>query len=106
MYAVIRTGGKQYRVSEGEKVRVELLEGKVGDTLDFSEILMIGGEKVAIGKPLVQGAKVSAEIVAHDRAKKIQVYKFKRRKGYHRKIGHRQKMLEVLVRSIETGGSA
>jgi large subunit ribosomal protein L21 len=100
MYAVFRTGGKQYRVSEGDKVRVEMLAGKVGDTLDFSEILMIGGEKVAIGKPLVQGAKLSAEIVAHDRAKKIQVYRFKRRKGYRRKTGHRQWFTELKVLSI------
>ncbi|MBN1653354.1 MAG: 50S ribosomal protein L21 [Deltaproteobacteria bacterium] len=100
MYAVIRTGGKQYRVCEGDKVRVEKLAGEVGDTLDFSEVLMIGGERVAIGRPLVEGAKVSAQIVSQDRARKIQVYKFKRRKNYRRKAGHRQWFTELRVLSI------
>jgi large subunit ribosomal protein L21 len=100
MYAVIRTGGKQYRVCEGDKVRVEKLAGEVGDKLELSEVLMVGGEKVAIGTPLVPGAKVSAEIVTHDRAKKITVYKFRRRKNYRRKAGHRQSYTELKVLSI------
>jgi len=102
MYAVIKTGGKQYRVSEGEKVCVEKLNGQVGDTLEFNEVLMIGGENVTVGKPFVEGAKVSAEIVAQDRARKLIVFKFKRRKKYRRKAGHRQPYTELMVRSITT----
>jgi large subunit ribosomal protein L21 len=100
MYAVIRTGGKQYRVSEGERVRVEKLPGAVGDTLELDDVLMIGGEKVAVGAPTVSGAKVSAEIVGQGRAKKVIVYKIKRRKGYRRKAGHRQPYTELKVTGI------
>ena len=74
MYAVIKTGGKQYRVSEGDVIRVEKLAGGVGDSVEFDEVLMVGGEKVAVGTPTVTGAKVSAEIVAQDRAKKLERY--------------------------------
>jgi large subunit ribosomal protein L21 len=100
MYAVIRTGGKQYRVSEGDKIRVEMLTGEVGDKLEISEVLMVGGEKTVIGKPLVPGVKVSAEIVAQDRAKKIIVYKLKEKKNYRRKAGHRQPYTELKVTGI------
>jgi large subunit ribosomal protein L21 len=101
MYAVIRTGGKQYRVSEGDRLRVEKLPGQVGETLQFDQVLMLGGDKVSIGKPLVAGAKVAAQIVAQDRAKKIIVYKFRRRKNYRRKQGHRQSYTEVRVTGIQ-----
>jgi large subunit ribosomal protein L21 len=101
MYAVIRTGGKQYRVSEGDRLRVEKLPGQVGETLQFDQVLMLGGDKVSIGKPLVAGAKVAAQIVAQDRAKKIIVYKFRRRKNYRRKQGHRQAYTEVRVTGIQ-----
>lgn len=101
MYAVIRTGGKQYRVSEGERLRVEKLDGAVGDSLQFDQVLMLGGEKVQIGKPLVAGAKVTAEIIAQDRAKKIIVYKYRRRKNYRRKAGHRQPFTELKVTAIK-----
>ncbi len=100
MYAVITTGGKQYRVSEGDKLRVEKLAGDVGATVEFGEVLMLGGDKVAIGKPFVAGAKVVAEIVAQDRAKKIIVFKFRRRKNYRRKNGHRQPYTELKVTGI------
>jgi large subunit ribosomal protein L21 len=101
MYAVIRTGGKQYRVSQGDRLRVERLPGQVGDSLEFDQVLMIGGDTVTVGKPLVSGAKVAAQIVAQDRAKKIIVYKFRRRKNYRRKQGHRQAYTEVRVTGIQ-----
>lgn len=100
MYAVIRTGGKQYRVSQGETLRVEKLPGDVGASITFDEILMVGGDKVTVGKPLVAGAKVSAQITAQDRAKKIIVFKMRRRKNYRRKNGHRQSYTEVKITGI------
>lgn len=100
MYAVIRTGGKQYRVSEGDRVRVERLPGDVGQTVEFDEVLMVGGEKVSVGAPLVSGARVSAEIVGQGRGKKIIVFKIKRRKSYRRKAGHRQHYTELKVTGI------
>ncbi len=100
MYAVIKTGGKQYRVSEGSRLRVEKLPGAIGDKLDFSEVLMLGGEKVAIGKPLIKGAKVSAEIVAQERDKKVIIFKIRRRKRYRRKAGHRQPFTELKITAV------
>ena len=100
MYAVIRTGGKQYRVSEGDTLRIEKLPGDVGSAITFGEVLMLGGQNVKIGKPLVAGAKVSATIVAQDRAKKIIVFKMRRRKNYRRKNGHRQWFTEVKITGI------
>ena len=100
MYAVIRTGGKQYRVSEGDTLRIEKLAGDVGSTITFGEVLMLGGDKVSVGKPLVKGAKVSAQIVAQDRAKKIIVFKMRRRKNYRRKNGHRQWFTEIKITGI------
>jgi large subunit ribosomal protein L21 len=100
MYAVIKTGGKQYRVSEGDRLRVEKLEGAVGDTVKFAEVLMLGGEKVAIGAPLVSGANVSAEIVSQGLGKKIIVFKMRRRKRYRRKNGHRQPFTELKITGV------
>jgi large subunit ribosomal protein L21 len=100
MYAVIKTGGKQYRVSEGDRLRVEKLAGEKGETIDFGEVLMLGGERVAIGSPLVAGAKVSAEIIGQGLNKKIVVFKMRRRKRYRRKNGHRQPFTELRVKSI------
>jgi large subunit ribosomal protein L21 len=100
MYAVIRTGGKQYRVSQGETLRIEKLPGDVGASITFEEVLMVGGDKVTVGKPLVSGAKVSAQITAQDRAKKIIVFKMRRRKNYRRKNGHRQSYTEVKITGI------
>jgi large subunit ribosomal protein L21 len=101
MYAVIRTGGKQYRVEEGARIRVEKLAGEVGSEITLDDVLMLGGETVKIGTPQVSGASVKAEIVAQDRAKKIIVFKMKRRKNYRRKNGHRQPYTELLVKSIK-----
>jgi len=100
MYAVIRTGGKQYRVSQGDTLRIEKLPGDVGSSITFEEVLMLGGDAVQVGKPLITGAKVSAEIVAQDRAKKIIVFKMRRRKNYRRKNGHRQWFTEVKITGI------
>lgn len=100
MYAVIKTGGKQYRVTEGDRLRVEKLPGDVGAAITFGEVLMIGGDKISIGKPLVSGAKVTATIVAQDRAKKIIVFKFRRRKNYRRKRGHRQPFTEIKITGV------
>ncbi|MEO0325250.1 MAG: 50S ribosomal protein L21 [Myxococcota bacterium] len=100
MYAVIKTGGKQYRVQEGDVLRVEKLAGEVGDTVTLEEVLMIGGDTVAVGTPTVSGAAVTAEIVAQDRAKKIIVFKMKRRKNYRRKYGHRQPYTELRITGV------
>ena len=100
MYAVIKTGGKQYRVAPGDKLRVEKLAGSVGDKIIFGEVLMIGGDAVKIGTPLLGGAKVEATITAQDRAKKIIVFKFRRRKNYRRKAGHRQPFTALEITGI------
>lgn len=100
MYAVIKTGGKQYRVSEGQKLRVERLDGNPGDKLTFDQVLLVSGESLKVGQPLVPGASVSAEIVGHDRAKKIVVFKLRRRKNYRRKQGHRQPFTELQITGI------
>jgi large subunit ribosomal protein L21 len=100
MYAVIRTGGKQYRVSEGQSLRVEKLPGSKGDKVTFSEVLLLGGEAPKIGRPLIQGAAVAAEITAQDRGKKLVVFKFRRRKNYRRKNGHRQPYTELKITGI------
>ena len=101
MYAVIQTGGKQYRVEQGDKLRVEKLVGNVGDKVVFDKVLMVGGEAVKVGLPLLAGAKVEATITAQDRAKKIIVFKFRRRKNYRRKYGHRQPFTEIKITGIE-----
>ncbi|HET6332856.1 MAG TPA: 50S ribosomal protein L21 [Polyangiales bacterium] len=100
MYAVIKTGGKQYRVSEGDRLRVEKLEGAIGDFVNFPEVLMLGGETVSIGLPLVSGAKVSAQIVSQGQGKKIIVFKMRRRKRYRRKNGHRQPFTELKITAV------
>ncbi|AKT36171.1 50S ribosomal protein L21 [Chondromyces crocatus] len=100
MYAVIRTGGKQYRVAEGQKLRVEKLPGNAGDKVTFGEVLLVGGDTPKIGLPLVSGASVSAEITSQDRGKKIVIFKFKRRKNYRRKTGHRQPFTELKITGI------
>jgi large subunit ribosomal protein L21 len=102
MYAVIKTGGKQYRVSEGQKLRVEKLAGNAGDTVTFSDVLLVSaGEGAAkIGKPLVAGAKVSAKIESQIRGPKIIVFKFRRRKNYRKKNGHRQPYTQLVITGI------
>jgi large subunit ribosomal protein L21 len=101
MYAIIKSGGRQHRVSEGESLRVELLHAEVGSNITLSEVLLVGsGESVKLGRPLVAGASVTASVVRHARAKKVLVFKKKRRKGFHKKIGHRQFFTELKITGI------
>lgn len=102
MYAVVRTGGKQVRMSPGAAVRVEKLGGAVGERIEFGEVLLVGGEgETRVGQPLVSGARVVGTITAQDRGPKITIFKQKRRKNYRRKQGHRQSYTEIRVESIE-----
>ena len=101
MYAVIKTGGKQYKVAQGDRLRVEKLPASVGDTVTFDEVLLVGGDAIKIGAPLVAGAKVEAKVVAQDREKKIIVFKFRRRKNYRRKNGHRQPFTALEITGIK-----
>jgi large subunit ribosomal protein L21 len=102
MYAVIRTGGKQARVTNGDRVRVEKLPGDVGDRVELAEVLMLGGEgDEKVGTPLVAGARVVGTITAQARGPKLLMFKMKRRKGYRRKQGHRQSYTEILIDGIE-----
>ncbi|NPV04200.1 MAG: 50S ribosomal protein L21 [Syntrophaceae bacterium] len=101
MYAVIRTGGKQHRVSEGDVLRVEKLEGLKGDTVVFEEVLMVSKEdQTRVGTPVVAGARVVGEIVRQGKGPKIIIFKKKRRKGYLKKTGHRQPLTEVRIKEI------
>ena len=102
MYAVIRSGGKQLRVEPGQLIRIEKLEGEAGETVELSEVLMVAGEGDArIGSPTLEGAKVVGTITDQTKGPKITIFKMKRRKGYRRKTGHRQKYTEIRVESIE-----
>ncbi|MGB5427713.1 MAG: 50S ribosomal protein L21 [Gammaproteobacteria bacterium] len=101
MYAVIKTGGKQYRVSEGETLRIETLDANEGDSVDFDQVLMVGeGEDVRIGAPLLEGGKVTATVKAHGRGKKVEIIKFRRRKHHMKRMGHRQNYTEVEITGI------
>jgi large subunit ribosomal protein L21 len=102
MYAIIRAGGKQYKVEAGDTVRVEKLEKNLGDQFDLAEVLMVGGDKAFVGSPLVQGAKVTAVVTRQAKAPKIIVFKKKRRQGYRRMQGHRQLFTELFIQSITT----
>lgn len=103
MYAVIKTGGKQYRVAQGDRLRVEKLAGNVGDSVTLGEVLLVGGDgegSIKIGTPVLGGAKVEAKIVAQDRGPKITIFKFRRRKNYRRKSGHRQPFTALEITGI------
>jgi large subunit ribosomal protein L21 len=101
MYAVIATGGKQYRVEKDGVLRIEKLEGEAGSTVEFSEVLLIAdGDKITVGKPRVVGAKVSATIESHGKGDKVTIVKFRRRKHYLRRKGHRQQYTQVRVTGI------
>lgn len=100
MYAVIKTGGKQYQVTEGEYLNVEKLDAEVGSNVTFEEVLMIGGDEVKIGQPLIEGAKVNAVVQEQGKGKKIVVGKFKAKKHYRRKQGHRQPFTTIKIESI------
>lgn len=103
MYAIVETGGKQYRVENGTLVQVESLPGDVGGTVELSQVRLVHGDKgVLIGQPLVKGAKVTAEIVGQDRTRSIMVFKKQRRKNYRRTKGHRQSFTKLRITGIET----
>jgi large subunit ribosomal protein L21 len=103
MYAVVKTGGKQYRVASGEKIKVEQLPGLVGSQLVLDQVLMVAdGEKIAIGAPLVAGAKVEATVISHGRHDKVTIFKMRRRKHYQRHGGHRQNYTEIQIDKIST----
>lgn len=104
MHAVIKTGGKQYRVSAGDKLNVESLPGDVGSELEFDQVLMVSdGDDVAVGEPFVAGARVTAKLLEHGRGEKIRIVKFKRRKHYRRTMGHRQNYTRVEITGVSKG---
>ena len=101
MFAVIKSGGKQYRVESGKQVRVETLAADVGAAVAFEEVLLVGtGDSVKVGAPLVSGAKVNATVVAHGRGEKVKIFKLRRRKHYQKSQGHRQNYTEVRIDDI------
>jgi large subunit ribosomal protein L21 len=107
MYAVIRTGGKQYRVSQGDVITIEKIEGAVGDRIEVNSVLMVGdGAQVTIGQPHLSQARVIGTIVRQDRGPKILIYKHKRRKGYQKRQGHRQWQTSLRVTDIVTDSTA
>jgi large subunit ribosomal protein L21 len=102
MYAVIKSGGKQYRVEAGKQVRVESLVADVGSAVAFEEVLLVGGgDSVKVGAPLVSGAKVTGTVVAHGRGDKVKIFKLRRRKHYQKTQGHRQNYTEVRIDDIQ-----
>jgi len=104
MYAVIQTGGKQYRVAEGDKVRVEKLAADEGASVELDRVLMVAdGEKITVGKPYVEGGKVTATVKAHGRADKVKIIKFRRRKHHLKRQGHRQWYTELQITGINAG---
>ena len=101
MYAIIRTGGKQYRVAKDDVIAVEKLDGEAGDAITFQEVLLVGGETVTVGQPTVAGAAVTGEVVAQTRSAKVLILKKRRRKNYRRRGGHRQQLTQVRITGIE-----
>ena len=102
MYAVFKTGGKQYRASTGDVIKVEKIEAEKGATVELDQVLMVGeGEDVKIGAPYLEGGKVTATVVDHGRHKKIKVIKFKRRKSYRKQMGHRQYFTQIEITGID-----
>lgn len=101
MYAIIESGGKQHRVVEGERLKLEKIEVATGETLEFDRVLMIGGDgDVRIGQPVLEGSKVTAEVLGQGRHKKVKIVKFNRRKHYRNETGHRQWYTEVMITGI------
>ena len=101
MYAVIKTGGKQYRASVGDTMKVEKLDMATGEVIELDQVFMIAnGEDIKIGMPVVEGAKVKAEVISHGRGKKINIIKFKRRKHHMKRMGHRQWFTEIKITEI------
>ena len=100
MYAIIATGGKQYKVAEGDVIRVEKLGVEAGTEYTFDQVLAVGGEELVVGCPTVAGATVTASVVGDGKGKKVIVYKYKRKTGYHKKNGHRQAYTELKIEKI------
>ncbi len=100
MYAIIATGGKQYKVSEGDIITIEKLGVEAGETVAFDQVLAVSDDGLKVGNPTVDGATVEATVVANGRAKKVIVYKYKRKTGYHKKNGHRQYITKVRIDKI------
>jgi large subunit ribosomal protein L21 len=100
MYAVIESGGKQHRVSEGESLRLEKLDAATGETVEFDRVLMVGGDEIKVGTPVVEGARVTAEVVDHGCHAKVKIVKFNRRKHHRKETGHRQWYTEVRITGI------
>ena len=100
MYAVIATGGKQYKVSEGDVIKVEKLGVEAGQTYTFDKVLLVSGDEVKVGAPAVEGATVEADVSGDTKGKKVIVYKYKRKTGYHKKNGHRQQLTAVKITKI------
>ena len=100
MYAIIATGGKQYKVSEGDIITIEKLGVEAGEKVTFDQVLVVGGDDLKVGNPTVAGATVEASVVKESRAKKVIVYKYKRKTGYHKKNGHRQAFTQVKIEKI------
>ena len=101
MYAVIKTGGKQYRVDQGKEIKIEKLQGEVGDSVTFDQVLIASdGENMKVGKPFLEGTKVIGRITHQGKDRKIVVFKYKRRKGYRKKLGHRQQFTQVAIDEI------
>src|SRR5579864_7799196 len=106
MFAVIKTGGKQYRVAAEDVIKVERLKGDPGETISFGEVLLVGGDSVTLGAPTVAGASVAAEVVEQGRGPKVIAFKKRRRKNSRRKRGHRQEFTKVRITEILTGSAA
>jgi|SRR5687768_7325098 large subunit ribosomal protein L21 len=103
MYAIIKSGGKQFRAEPGRTIRVPTLDASVGDTVTFAEVLLAGGDdEVTVGSPVLDGASVTGEVVRHGKDRKVIIFKWKRRKNYRRKQGHRQGFTEVRIGEIRT----
>jgi large subunit ribosomal protein L21 len=100
MYAIIATGGKQYKVSEGDIITIEKLGVEAGEKVTFDQVLVVGGDDLKVGTPTVDGATVDASVVKEGRGKKVIVYKYKRKTGYHKKNGHRQAFTQVKIDKI------
>lgn len=101
MYAVIETGGKQYRVAQGDTLDVERLDAEPGKPVTLDRVLLVGGDKSAVGTPTVANAAVMADVVGHMRGPKVVAFKKKRRKGYHRTVGHRQELTRIKISEIK-----
>lgn len=101
-YAIIKTGGKQYKVAEGDVIRVEKLEAEPGKTTTFGDVLFhCDGKKITAGDPTIKGASVTAEVLGQVKDRKVIAFKFRRRKGYHRTVGHRRRLTELMIKSIK-----